>query len=115
MTAEPEDIPAFLRISQEERAAGWRDRPLTRQGSGGTEEEWEIKQRRYREALAAEQEAKEKAHNARGRERMQAKHPGQMYDRKLGEWVTATVTGANDADEPEEPVQQAADNDDQGL
>ena len=34
MMAHPLDIPAFLRLSQEERRAAWKGRKLTKQGSG---------------------------------------------------------------------------------
>lgn len=90
-------IPEFLVFTQAERKAAWTNVPVTRQGSDQTEEEWQVKQRFYREAYETEKKQK----NATALEGLKAKHAGERYDRKLRQWVpevTATVKDDHEQD-----------------
>lgn len=90
-------IPAFLCIDAERRKRAWEGARLTNQWTGGTEEDWQIRQRALMDARA---EA-DRAIDARKREK---EHPGQYWDAGAKEWVyrhdggraavTATVTRA---------------------
>lgn len=90
-------IPEFLVIPQDERKKAWENFPITRQGTGETEEAWQIKQRFYREAY--ENEKKQK--NAVALAGLKEKHAGERYDRKTGLWVPVTAAVKNEVKDGE--------------
>jgi hypothetical protein len=83
-------IPAFLKISPEDRLKAWEGVPLTHPSSMGqqTTEAWRVKEDARR---AADTEARRQK-NAAGLARLREKHPKETYDRKLRRWVPITVT-----------------------
>lgn len=80
-------IPAFLIISQEQRLANWSGVKLTDPHRGGNVEDWERKVQIDKE----NREAEKKAKNAKGRDLMKEKHPGERYNRKTKTWEKITV------------------------
>lgn len=80
------DIPAFLKISQEDRKKAWGGVILTDSHTGGLPDEHRVREEERRHAVAEKQKAK----NAAAFVRMKAKHPGQVYDRSMKQWVPET-------------------------
>ena len=90
MTEDGLDLPECLKLTPEQRKLAWEGVPVTVSNGRAyvDEEDWEKKQRFYREAHEAEQTRK----NAVALEKLKESHPGQVYDRKLRQWITAPVT-----------------------
>ena len=89
-----ESLPSFLIITQEERRKAWENHVFTDPNTSSGQELWKKNELVRREAAA---EAKRQK-NAAAFARMQAKHPGQKYDRKLKQWVTVAVKDADNVD-----------------
>lgn len=83
MEIDPLEIPAFLRISAEDRKNAWKDRPYTDPHTGGLAVE---RRALEKERVAATAEAR-KLKNARGLARIKLSHPGERWDRKHKIWV----------------------------
>lgn len=80
-------IPAFLCIDQERRKRAWDTVKLTNQWTGGTEEDWQIRQKALMDARAEADRAIE----ARKRNK---EHPNQYWDPTTREWVKREITAA---------------------
>jgi hypothetical protein len=77
------EIPAFLKISAEERKKAWKDRPYTDPFAGGLTDD---RRALEKERVAAIEDAR-KTKNARGLAKIKQAHPGQRWDRKHKIWV----------------------------
>jgi hypothetical protein len=84
---DPLAIPQFLRLTREERLAGWNGFVACHAGTSEPEEAWQLRERERRAAIDAEIKIKKLA----GLQAMKDKHRGEKWDPKLCKWVPVTA------------------------
>lgn len=80
-------VPECLQICEARRRKAWEGVKLTDQWTGGTEEDWKIKQDQMRDARA--QIDRERSAKSLGS--LKDKHAGERYDKKTRAWVKITA------------------------
>lgn len=89
-------VPDCLQINEARRRKAWEGVKLTDQWTGGTQEEWKIKQDQIQEQRALLD--RERVAVALGR--LKDKHPGERYDRKTRAWVKITAPVSREVEPP---------------